>query len=1503
MRNFLIYLLGAIGLALPGYNVLAAGSPIISYTPSSNTYTVGTTITTLTPGVTNGVSAFGFGTGTTLTGATLNNPRGMAIDASGNVYVANSGNNTISKYNSSGTYVGTFGSGATMSFPKALVFDSSGNAYVLNLGATAGTGSVYKYNSSGVYQATLLSGLNYALGLTIDASDNIYVADQGATTVKKYSTSGALLLSLPATNLSTPLGVAVDASGNIYVANNGTGNVTKYNSAGTFLSTFLTGYTSLQTITIDGAGNIYIGDNATTNVVKVYNQSATLLTSKAINDPEGIVVDSKGNMFTTAYYANQVNEYAPTGGFFLNKALPAGLSFNSSNGSISGTPTAAMAATTYTVTAYNASGSGNTTVTITVNLTTNNWNGSTSTDWNTTSNWSRGTVPGSGDAVQIGVSTSFKNQPLISSGATNTIGSLTIGTNNSTLGSPVTLTVNSSNSLTVTGAITQNPSGAGSYTTKITGAGSITCASLNVGDNSTLPPLGSYLLNFVSTINSLQIAGNVAVNSTSDGITALLVGYNNATFSLQGGTTSIGGTILTANTNYGVLTGASATPTFSIDMPTGSSQTPVLQLTNAAPINTSSVAGTIDFYNNTGGTGTCTVIYNYSGSLTQTVYTNNTTSLDNSPKTYQYLQITGSGTGAETPNSSSLLIDKDLTTSATSVLLNTNNPTVTVGNSWTNTGSVTQGSGNITVTNALQNTSGTFQLGTGNLTTATLQNSGGTIAGGAGPGVVTVSGTFQNNGGTYQCAAEDLYINGSTYQNTSTFTAGTGTVYFNGTVAQSLSDISTTGTQFNTVSFSGTSLTNAKTMSGSGGFSVSTTGILKMVGATTKLDAGGVLTLKSGAISTASVDVISSGSLIIGTVNVERYISGSALKYRGYRFLSSPVYTATASGNYYFDLSYLSTYAPITGTLGTSGGMSKVGNPTIYLYRGDILFTNKSYNGGNFRGVNKINNSPLYTVGVDGDGDHNLYAGNGFWFFYRGNTTNIATKYLATTVPESNVFVSKGTLNQQTVTFKHWYTDASTLQYVSVSGNAPTYIGYNMVGNPYASSIDWNTFSTSNATAGIYGPSVGNSIYIYNETTKVYGIYDGTTGTNGASNIIPSGQGFYVKATGASAQLIFHESAKTSAQVTGPTQATGPTLLLSSKPVKAAAPVQYLRLQMAKDSDNVEETIVRFENTAKNEFVDGEDSEHMSGSGAVSFSSKSSNNINLGINHIPFPKAPQTVIKLNVSATADGQYTISKTELKNVPDLYEIWLMDALKKDSLDIKHNATYKFDVLKSDTNTYGSNRFSLVIRQNKALGVHLLDFTAAKAANGVPVTWKTENEEDYTNFTVERSTDNGATFNVLGGFTSNSQQVYTFLDASPAKTVDLYRLKLEDLNGSISYSNVITIVYDQSKLAAADINVYPNPAIGVINLAINKNNSLPSNPVGLQNMSSSSVSIKNASAVSYAIKIVNILGTVVKSVISPKPNWQDDVSSLLPGTYIIQVVNSRDKSLVGKATFVKL
>src|SRR6202012_4631153 len=116
-------------------------------------------------------------------------------------------------------------------------------------------------------------------------------------------------------------------------------------------------------------------------------------------------------------------------------------------------------------------------------------------------------------------------------------------------------------------------------------------------------------------------------------------------------------------------------------------------------------------------------------------------------------------------------------------------------------------------------------------------------------------------------------------------------------------------------------------------------------------------------------------------------------------------------------------------------------------------------------------------------------------------------------------------------------------------------------------------------------------------------------------------------------------------------------------------------------------------------------------------------------------------------------------------------------------------------SDSASFGSNRFSIDFRQNPALMVHLLSFSAKKSLNGDQVLWSTENEANYTSFTVQKSTNNGKTFDAIDSFTSNSLSTYSFLDKYPVAGANQYRLMMVDLSGNITYSNVVTIMYDNT------------------------------------------------------------------------------------------------------------
>jgi hypothetical protein len=146
---------------------------------------------------------------------------------------------------------------------------------------------------------------------------------------------------------------------------------------------------------------------------------------------------------------------------------------------------------------------------------------------------------------------------------------------------------------------------------------------------------------------------------------------------------------------------------------------------------------------------------------------------------------------------------------------------------------------------------------------------------------------------------------------------------------------------------------------------------------------------------------------------------------------------------------------------------------------------------------------------------------------------------------------------------------------------------------------------------------------------------------------------------------------------------------------------------------------------------------------------------------------------------------------------------------------------------------------------------------------------------------------------------------LDTNPPVGADKYRLKIEDMNGAISYSNIVTLIYGNSDNAnSSNISVYPNPASSVLNLAINQNSENQSPGLSaLQKLSLTPGINPSAESSSFGIKIISTAGSVIKSATSSQPTWQDNISSLVPGTYIIQVVNNSDNSVVGKSTFVKL
>lgn len=350
---------------------------------------------------------------------------------------------------------------------------------------------------------------------------------------------------------------------------------------------------------------------------------------------------------------------------------------------------------------------------------------------------------------------------------------------------------------------------------------------------------------------------------------------------------------------------------------------------------------------------------------------------------------------------------------------------------------------------------------------------------------------------------------------------------------------------------------------------------------------------------------------------------------------------------------------------------------------------------------------------------------------------------------------------------------------------------------------------------------------------------------------------------------------------------------------------QLLRLKLIVDSLNYDDIVIGFNKGTSTTYNPNEDSYYFPGINAPEgLASYSSDGVKLAINYLPLPKQGQLTIKLDVEATSSGTLKLKTTKLDSLPPLYEVWLMDKYKKDSINLRSVKDYIFTIDKSDTLSFGSSRFSVVVRQTPVAPFKLVDFNATKVLAGAQVEWTTQNESNNTHFTVQRSTDGGSNFATLKMMLSSSVGSYIYIDKTPPAAVDQYRLMATDNMGSVSFTKPVELMYSATAgMVSGKLSLYPNPTNGIINLAISSDDSSDAIPSTLSTQSLPAAVLSPATTpLSYNIRIVNIKGSVVKSADSAKPTWQDNVASLSPGTYMIQVFNNADKKIVGASRFIK-
>lgn len=223
----------------------------------------------------------------------FSNPTGIAIDRDGNVYISDTGNQRIQKFTSSGSFLLKWGGYGTndgrLSYPAGLALDSKGNLYV----ADAQNNRIQKFNSMGVFLSKWGSSgstdgyFTYPQSLVFDADENVYVTDNSHR-LQKFSSTGVFIASWGYYGSGDgqfyyPSNLAIDANGNIYVADSWNHRIQKFNSSGVFVSKW-GGYGESNgqfyypsDIAIDASGNIHVVDNRNNRIQK-FNTSGVFLT-------------------------------------------------------------------------------------------------------------------------------------------------------------------------------------------------------------------------------------------------------------------------------------------------------------------------------------------------------------------------------------------------------------------------------------------------------------------------------------------------------------------------------------------------------------------------------------------------------------------------------------------------------------------------------------------------------------------------------------------------------------------------------------------------------------------------------------------------------------------------------------------------------------------------------------------------------------------------------------------------------------------------------------------------------------------------------------------------------------------------------------------------------------------------------------------------------------------------------------------------------------------------
>jgi hypothetical protein len=261
----------------------------------------------------------------TWSGGGMNVPTAMALDSSGNAWVAS--------YFSALTELpplGTTGSAQQMASASnglmnsyGLTVDGSNNIWVANeqtvSSINGGNGNVVKFSNGGQvlsgaggYSA---GGIFYPQGLAADTTGNVWVVDYGNSMVSLLSPSGSAVNGSTAWGsgqLALPVAVAVDASHNAWVANQSSDTITRFSADGSKI-TLITCCQGASGLAVDQGGNVWVANFFGNSISEVSSTGAVLLkgqTGGGVDHPQAVAIDGAGKVWVGNYHAGTLSEFA-----------------------------------------------------------------------------------------------------------------------------------------------------------------------------------------------------------------------------------------------------------------------------------------------------------------------------------------------------------------------------------------------------------------------------------------------------------------------------------------------------------------------------------------------------------------------------------------------------------------------------------------------------------------------------------------------------------------------------------------------------------------------------------------------------------------------------------------------------------------------------------------------------------------------------------------------------------------------------------------------------------------------------------------------------------------------------------------------------------------------------------------------------------------------------------------------------------------------------------------